>query len=113
MGFFDTMTTRDLRDVQNVTGMTYKQLADLKDDEMPPLEVIEAIIWVTKRKDDPGFTLEMAQDVPFVKFFEEEIGDEVPLDNRANRRRATRNGTPSSRPSSNHSPASASTDSGT
>lgn len=57
----EELTIGDLEDVEQVTGMSFPEVAAALEgagEALPPIKIVKALIWVTRRKDDPAFTLE-------------------------------------------------------
>lgn len=53
----DDLTIGDLADIEDVTGVS---MVGLRLDN-PPMKIIPALLWVQERRNDPGYTYEMAR----------------------------------------------------
>jgi len=58
----DDMTIGDVADVEEVTG---RSLEELFAEGQPKGRAMQALVWVTKRRDDPEFTFEDAGKLKF------------------------------------------------
>jgi hypothetical protein len=62
----DDLTIGDLEDVEKATGMPFPDIAAAlatADEAMPPIPIVKALIWVTRRKSEPGYTLDDTRDL--------------------------------------------------
>jgi hypothetical protein len=72
-----TLTIGDVRDIERITGKRISEVEAQLTEESTEIDtdVLLALVYVTKRKDDPTFTLQDAENVPVAEL---RVGAERP-----------------------------------
>lgn len=56
------LTLGDIEDVEEAAGMSFSAIVDeLGGERLPPARVLTALVWVSRRREDPDYSLETAR----------------------------------------------------
>ena len=56
-------TLAELEDLEEATGMSFVQLGERLQSGDYPIKLLRALVWILRRRTDPGFTLEDAREL--------------------------------------------------
>lgn len=57
----DQVTVGDIVDIEEVCGVPWDDIVEM---DYPPTKVILAMVWVSRRRDNPDYTLDDARNTP-------------------------------------------------
>lgn len=71
----EDLTIGEMEDLEQAAGKSFGEIIRDFRTDMFSVSTIKAIVWVVKRRDDPGFTLEQAREVKASLLFASTNGD--------------------------------------
>jgi hypothetical protein len=80
-------TLAELEDLEDATGMTFTQLGEKLSSGDYSIKLLRAVVWILRRRDEPGYSLEQAREVQLSDI----VFEQAPA-NREERRAAAKRG---------------------